>query len=323
MLNKFLLAFITICPLLAAAQEDKIVQTDSSIITTKYFEAYNSIPVFNELKDKSKTYFTEYYFNNRKLKEIGVFVNNDCYGIWKAFLPNGKLKYKIDYTNGVIIYYDKKTYPYFDLQNGVKLKGDSILEKVYGREFFSKHIIWDIGHSYIYHKDLSGDWTDNLDIKPTEFLLRYMIKFGGRTYPEIVEFELNSNGKFVSGKDVKGLEQLPTNNPKDFVLTLPKAIDLAKRRGLTENDTNKAKAFLEWEKTKSNAIYSGHFRIYVLIKTRSIEDIHPKGRSTIVDKFDVYIFNPWTSEFIERKKMKTIRGWEKQSGSSTGLLPDY
>ncbi|UZR99759.1 hypothetical protein [Chondrinema litorale] len=39
-------------------------------------------------------------------------------------------------------------------------------------------------------------------------------------------------------------------------------------------------------------------------------------------KFDVYIFNPWSGEFIEKKKMKSIREWERRSGSATGLILD-
>jgi len=36
----------------------------------------------------------------------------------------------------------------------------------------------------------------------------------------------------------------------------------------------------------------------------------------------VYVFNPWTGDFIEKKKMKSVREWEEGHGLSTGLIPD-
>ena len=59
-----------------------------------------------------------------------------------------------------------------------------------------------------------------------------------------------------------------------------------------------------------------------MIKTGEIKNIVLNGRSSVVDKFDVYAFNPWTGDFIEKKKMKSVSSWEERSGSSTVLIDD-
>lgn len=96
---------------------------------------------------------------------------------------------------------------------------------------------------------------------------------------------------------------------------------MAKQKGLTETAQNKPFSYLTWENATSKTIYKGKFRFYVAMKTATEKHINPKGRSTVITKFDVYAFNPWTGEFIGKKKMESYRGWEKGSGSSTGLIP--
>lgn len=317
----FILIFF-LSPTLILAQEDTKVKTDSSVIITKYFDYLNAIRVFNELKDKNKSYYKEYYYDTKTLKETGVFINGDCFGIWKEFWPNGKLKRQIDYNKGIITFNDKKAYPHNGYLNKVKLKADSILKSIYSQTFYNKYIIWDINHSNVSTYTIVADWTDSLEMKPNEFLMRYKIKFNGDTYPEIIEFTIDSMGRFKSGEDIKGLEKLPVNSPKDFKLTADNSIKIAKQKGLVETTTSKAESFLKWEYSKSDDRYHGHFRLNVIIKTKSIKNIKIKGRSTIIDKYDEYVFNPWTGEFIGMKKMKTYRGWEQNSGSSSGLIPD-
>ena len=230
----------------------------------------------------------------------------------------------IDYNKGIITYFDKKAFPFLELQNSYKLKGDSIIKKIYSQEFFDKHVVWSLGSSYIYNDDESGNWTDEFKRRPTKFLLRYNIKLDSKIYDDLIEFEIDSKGQFIPKEyeDIYGFEQLPKNSPKTFKLDRNKAVELAKQKGLQETDSTKAEAFLRWENLESKNIYNGKFRFYVLIKTNSLKDIRPGGRSSVTDKFDVYVFNPWTSEYVEKKKMKAIHSWEEMSGSSTGLLPD-
>ncbi len=318
----FILIFMTSSALLFA-QEEIVVKTDSSIIRTKYFKELNSIRVFNELKNQSKSYFTDYYYEPKRVREKGVFVHNECYGIWKEFWPNGKLKREVNYTTGVLKYFDKKAYPFYDYQLSIKLKADAIIKRIYSEEFFKKYLVWDIQHCAIYSDKLSGDWTDNLEVKPEKFLIRYAIKFSGKTYPEIIELQLDKNGRFIAGERTNGLEKLPANTNKSFVLTPEKAIILAKQKGLVESSKKRADAYLTWEDDdKSGVIYNGHFRVYVVVNTSSKKTVSPYGRSTVIDKYDVYVFNPWTGALIRKKGMHSIKGWEEGSGSSTGLIPD-
>jgi len=305
------------------AQDETVVKTDSSIIRTKYFKELNSIRVFNELKNQNKSYFTDYYYEPKRVREKGVFVHNECYGIWTEFWPNGKRKREINYTTGVLNYFDKKAYPFYDYQLNIKLKADAIIKRVYSEEFFKKYLVWDIQHCFIYNDQLSGDWTDNLGVQPEKFLIRYAIKFAGKTYPEIIEMQLDKNGRLIPGEYIRGLEKLPVNTKKSFVLTTEKAIMLAKQKGLVESSKKRAEAYLTWEDdNKSGTIYNGHFRVYVTINTGTISNIRPKGRSTVINKYDVYIFNPWLGAFVEKKRMQSMRGWEEGSGSSTGLISD-
>lgn len=51
-------------------------------------------------------------------------------------------------------------------------------------------------------------------------------------------------------------------------------------------------------------------------------DIRKKGHSTVVYRFNVNSFNPWTGEFVEKKWMMNVHSWEQLSGSWTGLIPD-
>jgi hypothetical protein len=315
---------LTLIVKISFPQGNSKIETDTSFIETRYYKEYNYYNIFNELKNSKIKHYSEFYYDTKTLKEQGVFIDGNSVGLWKEFFKDGSLKREIDYDKGVITFFDKKAFPFLKLQNSYKLNGDSIIKKIYSKEFFDKHVIWSLGSSYIYNDDESGSWTDEFKRKPTKFLLRYNIKLEGKIYDDLIEFEINSKGQLIPNEyeEVYGFEQLSENSPKTFQLNQEKAIELAKQKGLQETDSTKAEAFLHWEKSKSNSIYNGMFRFYVLIKTHSIKDIRPGGRSGITDMFDVYVFNPWTSEFIEKKKMKAIRSWEEMSGSSTGLFPD-
>ncbi|RYE19535.1 MAG: hypothetical protein EOP45_12515, partial [Sphingobacteriaceae bacterium] len=87
---------------LSFAQENNKIETDTSIVETMYHTNFNSIKIFNELKDKSKMYYTELYLDSKKIKEQGIFTGNNADGVWKEFFQDGKLKRVIDYNKGII-----------------------------------------------------------------------------------------------------------------------------------------------------------------------------------------------------------------------------
>jgi hypothetical protein len=221
--------------------------------------------------------------------------------------------------------YNKKEYPFYDLQNKMKIMADSLISKMYGQSFQKNNTVWSVGGSYIYNETESGNWTDKFKKKPTKFLFRYDVKLDNNNrYDDLIEFELDAKGNFIPNpyEAIFGFEYVPDNLKGGFKLTLEDAIKQAKQLGLAENDTTKAVGILRWENFKKPELINGQFRFYVTIRIKTIENIVPNGRSSRTTKYEVYSFNPWTGEFIEKKKMKSIYSWEKMSGSSTGLIPD-
>lgn len=322
MFRRIFLTALIVYPCSLLAQNNTSVKTDSSVIETKYYKDLNSIRIFNKLNGQDKIYYTNYYYDTHTINEKGVFLNGYYTGIVKTFWPNGKLKLQVDYNNSKINFYDKKAYPFFDYQNTIKLKADNIIKDNYSAAFFKKYVVWDISTSYIYNNLSSGSWVDALEGKPTRFLLRYAIIWAGKRYSELIEFELDSKGKLIKDGSFKGFEKLPNNgSAPTFNLTPKQAIAAAIKNGMIDTGNNKAYSYLTWQENKT-VTTTGNFRIYVVKKVASIKDINPKGRSTIIDKYNAYIFNPWSGALVEKKKMKNVRGWERESGSSTGLIPD-
>lgn len=306
------------------AQEGKTIITDSSVIETKYY------PGGKEIKEKIKNKNLVYYWFYRDNKDVlTTTAFNDTLGrdigVSKQYDDNGKLLYTFDHDNGTWIVENKKKYPFYELLNGMKLKADSLIISVYGKSFLEKNTIWNINGSYIYNENESGSWTDNLRSKPNKFLFRYNVRLDqNHFYEDMIEFEINSDGKYIPNQyeQIYGFEKPIENVKREFNLNYNDAIEKAKKLGLTETDSIKAFAFLKWEGYGKPELYNGNFRFYVIIKTKTIKDIRPNGRSSVTEKFDVYSFNPWTGDFIEKKRMRSINSWEKYSGNSTGLIED-
>lgn len=322
-LFKYLVIIAVLCPILLMAQTRiDTIKTDSSTIERIYSEYGNTLSMFNRLIKVNKCYYSDYYLDSKKLKQKGLYINHNTVGLWQVFDSDGKLVREIDYDKRSIPFFNKKIYPFLACQNRAKLKGDSIVESYYGIAFRENNVKWDIDGSAVYNGDAGSNWTDSLVAKPTAFLLRYDVNAGDKCYSDIIEFEIDSTGKFIADQDISGLEKLPAGTRAVIRLTTEKAINLAKIEGLNENDTSKAQAFMAWEKGLSKDQPDGHIRIFVIIKTGTIKHLNPKGRSAIITKYDEYVFNPWTEEYIGKRKVKSIYAYEKRSGSSTGLLPD-
>jgi hypothetical protein len=309
----------------AFPQDKKVIFTDTSRIEIdEVVRGRQSIHEY--LKGKNLVKWT--FINENGFTEVkGQYDTlKNSIGIWYQYDEQGQLLRTENFDNRTWTVIKKEYYPYKALLDNIKSKADNIVIKTYGQDFFKKHAKWDFSQSYIYFQDEAGtNWTDITTKKPTSFLIRYDIQYDQeRFYDDMIEFELDIKGNFKGNQyeEIYGFEKLSPTSPKTFTLTHSKAIQLAKQKGLVENDSTKAEAFLHWENHKTNKFYNGNFRYYVIIKTNSVKNLQPEGRSSIIDKFDVYVFNPWTAEFVATKKMKAVRSWEKMSGSSTGLLPD-
>jgi len=66
-MRQLLIIILTLSFYLSFSQENNKVETDTSVIETMYHPDFNSVGIFNELNDKSKTYYTELYFDTKKL----------------------------------------------------------------------------------------------------------------------------------------------------------------------------------------------------------------------------------------------------------------
>jgi len=67
------------------------LRTDSSEISTHYFEDLNSIREFNELDSFEVTYFKDFSFKTKLIRESGVFVGGYEKGIWSYYDSTGRL----------------------------------------------------------------------------------------------------------------------------------------------------------------------------------------------------------------------------------------
>lgn len=248
-------------------------------------------------------------------------------GITKHYNTNGQLEYIQDHDRGTweVVKFDN--FPYYPTLVKMKMLVDSLIISNYGQTFFDNYVVWSPEGSAFYNGNGAGaTWYDYQEWQPKEFLLRYSIKLSeDEIYDEQFEIHLDSAGKIFfpfNYDDIKGFEKINTKN--GFVLTKQISIDKAKQLGLVENDTTKAFTFLSWQfnEDKKLELFNGHFTYNVAINTKTIKHEPKGGRNRIEYKFDVYVFNPWTGQFIEKQKMKSYREWEKLSGQTTGLMPD-
>lgn len=161
--------------------------------------------------------------------------------------------------------------------------------------------------------------------KPNSFIFRYSVKlWESEQYQEMIGIELDSNGNYVPSEDYYnnyGFEDVKSQK-KTFKISKNKAMKLAEQKGLTTTGAIKITAFLDWEKFKTSQFYDGQFRYYIQELTSEIKDTIIDGKSKEIYKYTIYTFNPWTGEFIEKKKMKNVITLDKHCGFGTGLIPD-
>ena len=300
------------------------LRLDSLMLVREKYPNVRLIKTFQ--KDKNVVFYEYYYNETTQLESTSTYDTLERpIGITKQYTDKGVLEYTQDYNNGEWIVYDKKNYPFYELQNKMKIKADSLVSKMYGHSFLVNNTVWSVSGSYIYNDNESGNWTDKFQKKPTKFLFRYDVKLDNENkYDDLIVFELDDKGNFLPNEyeEVFGFENVPDKLKDSFKLKYSDALLKAKSLGLTENDTTKAVGLLRWENFKKRNIINGQFRFYITIRTKTTENLVPNGRSSRSTKYEVYSFNPWTGDFIEKKKMKSIYSWEQMSGSGTGLIPD-
>lgn len=220
----------------------------------------------------------------------------------------------------------------------MKTIADSFIVAAYGKEFMDKHIVFEFDCYAYYHNktkfgcckdsmwtdDYLGSWTEPMKSKPNSFLLRYEVRLNP-TDKDFIELGVcfDDKGNYVASSDDTwsnyGFELVKPEN-KEFILA--KAITIAKQNGLVMTDSSKIEEFLFWENFKKQQYYNGQFRYYITDFVEQETYQVSKERQGIKYKYMVYIFNPWTGEFVEKKKMKSIREWGNGHGLSIGLQTD-
>lgn len=308
---------------------DTLILGNLRIVGERFYE-------FRDIKtlDKAKDYVVgeQFYDNIKQIKKITKYDTvGRPIGIAKHYTKNGELQYIQNYDKGEWIVYDKASHPHYDLQNTIKAKADSLISIMYGNDFLYNHTVWVIDGSYISNdKERRTKWTEKLKEEPTKFSFCYKVKLDSQNnYNSYIYFDLDNNGFFIPNLQGGGMffsgsgfENISDSLKGSFKLNYDEALIEAKKIGLIETDSTKAFGQLFWEDFRKSSIYNGQFRFYILIKTKTIENINPNGRSTETNKYDVYSFSPWTGDFIEIKKMKTKHWWEKERSGFTLLEPD-
>ena len=304
---------------------EEIVETDSStikIIRNSVYRCYEETYKNNDSIWWNVTYIddtTQLHTEGWKLK------SGKHLGIWREYNRQGELMYTWNHELGVCKV-NKSQYPYHDLLEKMKLVADSLIISAYSQEFFEKHVRFNFD-CYTYDKDgYVGSWLEPIKRKPTEFLFRYSVKLATSDwYPEMIGINLDSLGNYIPSLDDTfnryGFEDVK-GDKKTFNIDIHKATETAKSYGLIVSDTNDIAEFLIWENFKKQNFYNGQFRYYITELTSKTEYTEGTNRKGIIFRFNVYSFNPWTGDFIEKKKMKSRKGWGPLSRHSTGLVPD-
>ncbi|MBC7552590.1 MAG: hypothetical protein H7257_01285 [Taibaiella sp.] len=313
------------------------IETDTSNIEIIRNSVYRVYEETYKYKD-SVWYSVSFIDDTTQLNTEGwMSKDGEYWGVWKEYNRTDQLMYTWDHDQGTCKV-NPKLYPFYKLLEKMKITADNIITDAYGREFLREHVKFNFDfYAYHGHRDKFGDdtlwtedylgsWTEPLKSRPNSYLLRYEVRLNKKD-KHFIELGicLDSNGKYFASTDDfwnnYGFERVKSNTKK-FVLNKDKAIFIAKQKGLVVTDSTDIKEFLTWENFKKKDFYNGRFVYYISNLRRKDNYERPPDRKGIIFRYDVYCFNPWTGEFIEVKKMKSRKEYGKDSGHSTGLVPD-
>lgn len=314
----------------------EVIETDSStieIIRNSVYRCYEETYKHND----SIWWSVRYIDDTTKLHTEGWRTKSGKYlGVWKEYNREGQWMYTWDHDNA-ICKVNKSLFPYHGMLERMKAKADSLIIATYSKEFFDQYVRFDfIGSAYHGHyqtystgtfwiEDYLGSWTQPLKGKPNSYLFRYSVRIAGTDwYEEMIGINLDSVGNYVPSADRfnnYGFEKV-IGDKKTFSIDKARAMETAKSHGLVLSDTIQVDEFLFWESLEKEEFYNGYFRYYISEPAGKTEYTKGPERKGIIYRFNVYSFNPWTGDFIEKKKMKIISERGKNSGFTSGLMDD-
>lgn len=245
-------------------------------------------------------------------------------GTWDEYTYEGELLYSWDYDKRICVV-NESLHPYHDLLEQIKKRADSLIISTYSKEFFDNNVHFDFELNAYDDDGYVGNWIEPMERKPTNFIIKYSVKVDSSDwYEKMIGIELNIKGEYISNYgnyDNFGFEKISPAY-KTFQINKTKALEIARNNGLTNSETSDVSEFLKWESFKKSEFYNGEFKYYISEFVNEVINLNENGRSRIEYKFNVYYFNPWTGEFLGKKKMKRVKEWEKNSGFTTDLIPD-
>jgi hypothetical protein len=292
---------------------DRTQKTDSSVIEIKYFEDLNSIREFNRLgfvkfnglDSITRTYYKDYYYDTRKIKEQGVIEGEDAVGLWKYYDANGFLKKTIDYKTGEKKFYGIKSDPYDDILLEMKEKADSTLIKHFGYDFFKDHLQWNPGTSYYYtrHED-SGNWFDIPEYEPEQFQLTYSVSLDKQYQYSLIRLKLDRGGRLIhsiDSYDNYGLKKCVSHC--NFRIDYPKAVEIAKQNGLKWN-SNDCRFYLSWIRSLiMEGDFLGEYEM-VMVELSYAEKF---SEIITIDHYKAVIIDPWTGNLKRKCKFQNVK----------------
>ncbi len=171
------------------------VQTDTSKIETKFYESFNSIRIFNEIKGKNLTYYEEYYMDTKTLTTKGIFKDGWCSGTWIVYNKSEEITDIRNYDTGEWKVLDQATYPNYVLQNAVLQKAIEFIQQYYGKEFTENHIKFNLNQSYKRTENTFENWCEPLNEPATKFSMSFDININDiGNYERMIKFKLDNEG---------------------------------------------------------------------------------------------------------------------------------
>ncbi|GAA4164605.1 hypothetical protein GCM10022217_35460 [Chryseobacterium ginsenosidimutans] len=328
---KLFIFFIFISQFFLSQYSEKKIKTDSSEIVIIKNSKYKVREEIFDNKDYiiHKSWLIQ---DTAMVSSEGVMDKQHRTISWKEYTENGEWLYSRNYKTGECSI-NKFLFPKYLLFEKMKKKADELIIKEYGIEFFSNYVRFECdGLAYkkqsikdskndFYSKYL-GSWTEPFKENPDELIFKYAVKISDSEWKsDIIGIKLDKVGNYVINEDVVnnyGFEKVEEKYKK-FFIDYSNSIQIAIQNGL--NNNNVLGHFLDWEKINPKQFYSGRF-IYCISELISEENYKHNNRKGRLSRYNVYVFNPWTGKFIEKRKMKSIIEYENNSGMSTGLIPD-
>lgn len=329
------LGWLWLSPFMGYGQFEKSqFETDSTAVELIRNSVYHIKEEVYKLKD-SVFYSVSYIEDTTQLHIEGWKRKNGQYfGEWSEYKLDGTWLYTIDYTNHAWDY-NKDEFLFQALKDSMKIRADNILIHKFGQAFFEKNVVFNFhGHTYIgkwttyengtfWTQDkYLGAWIQPISQKPNTYVLDYTIQLAANElYDNILRIELDSTGNLIDepSKFEVRFEGIVAPQAGEMTISRDKAIQMSRANELISSERNTFQTSLRfgWRKM---AEYPGEFYYEVLQQYDESIDGDCRPNCTETKFFNVWRFNPWTSELLFKSPMKQITRWSNGCGDTGNYL---